>query len=246
MKEAVQAWLHEENIILISKVLKTVRPIPFYGTLLGLTRNGSAIDGDDDVDFWIAKSKRSEVISLLENTPFEIDFSDAVNHTDHFLQAKRKVGLTTTIVDFYFYETSLDGQVIVDKWNFTAMWTLPANELHVPVELVFPLKPEMFWDVELYMPANKKALCEFLYGEGWIRPMSKGTEYTTSIVNNKPTFSVGSADEQTEALKILNQCRGTLHAIELKMGALYSEYSQLNEIKSQVNTQLSKLKLGQA
>ena len=243
MKEATEAWKNEENIILISKALKAVRPIPFYGTLLGITRDASAIDGDDDVDFWIAKSKRSETISLLENTPFEVDFSDENNHSDYFLQATRNIGSTTTYVDFYFYETSQDGEVIIDKFNFRALWTLPANELHVPADLVFPLKSEVFQDVELYMPANKQALCEFLYGEAWVRPLSKGKDYTTSIINNKPAFSVGCSDQQKAKLEVLNECRGALHSIELKMGALYSEYSQLDEMKSQINIQLSGLGL---
>ena len=239
MKEATEGWKNDENIILIAKALKAVQPIPFYGTLLGLTRDGSAIDGDDDVDFWIAKSKRSEAISLLENTPFEVDFSDENNHSDYFLQATRNIGSTTTYVDFYFYEASQDGTVVVDKFNFTAHWTLPANELHVPTDLVFPLKPEVFGDVELYMPANKQALCKLLYGEGWSRPLAKGEDYTTGIINNKPAFSVGCSDQQTAKLKLLNECRGALHSIELKMGALYSEYSQLDEMKSQINMQLS-------
>ena len=100
-----------------------------------------------------------EAISLLENTPFEVDFSDENNHSDYF-QATRNIGSTTTYVDFYFYEVSQDGKVVVDKFNFTAHWTLPVNELHVPTDLVFPLKPEVFGDVELYMPANKQALCK--------------------------------------------------------------------------------------
>ena len=243
MKEATEAWKNDENIILISNALKVIRPIPFYGTLLGLTRNGSAIDGDDDVDFWIAKSKRSEAISLLENTPFEVDFSDENNHSDYFFQAKRNIGSTTTYVDFYFYEASQDGRMVVDKFNFTAHWTLTANELHVPADIVFPLKPEVFGDAELYMPANKQALCKFLYGEDWSRPLAKGKDYTTGIINNKPTFSVGCSGQKAAELKILNECRGALHSIELKMSALYSEYSQLDEMKSQINMQLSELGL---
>ena len=41
MKEATEGWKNDENIILIAKALKAVQPIPFYGTLLGLTRDGS-------------------------------------------------------------------------------------------------------------------------------------------------------------------------------------------------------------
>ena len=73
--------------------------------------------------------------------------------------------------------------------------------------------------------------------------MAKGEDYTTGIINNKPAFSVGCSDQQTAKLKLLNECRGALHSIELKMGALYSEYSQLDEMKTQINTQLSGLGL---
>ena len=93
MKEATEAWKNEENIVLISKALKAVQPIPAYGTLLGITRDGSAIDGDDDVDFWIAKSRRAETISLLENTTFKVDFSDENNHSDYFLQQQEILDL---------------------------------------------------------------------------------------------------------------------------------------------------------
>ena len=245
MMQAVDRWKNEENIVLIAEALETLEVIPFYGTLLGLTRSGGAIEGDDDVDFWVEKSKRSDVISLLENTPFEIGFADDNNHSEHFLQATRQVGNTTTYVDFYFYEFSGDGQHCIDRWNWTGHWTISANELHVPSHLIFPIKSEAILGVELQVPAEKEALCEFLYGEGWALPMSKGSEYKTTIANNVPVQVLTSSYRQLAALEALKQARDALHQIELRMGLLSSELEQLSNLKVQINEQMWQLEISQ-
>ena len=41
-----------------------------------------------------------------------------------------------------------------------------------------------FKDVKL--PNNPKGLCEYLYGESWVRPIKKNSGYRVEIIKNKP------------------------------------------------------------
>ena len=50
MKKRISKHLNRQNLIEAAAVLKDVDYCVFYGTALGIHRDGDLIDGDDDVD----------------------------------------------------------------------------------------------------------------------------------------------------------------------------------------------------
>ena len=44
---------NENNLLFIIKILKDIEYFIFFGTLLGVVRDNSLIDGDDDVDLYV-------------------------------------------------------------------------------------------------------------------------------------------------------------------------------------------------
>ena len=58
------------------------------------------------------------------------------------------------------------------------------------------------------MPGDAAQLCVFLYGKSWNKPMTKGTDYETIIVNTVPRVFVGKLGRiQRRFVKILGTFR---------------------------------------
>jgi len=81
-----------------------------YGTLLGVIREGSCINGDDDVDINISISDRMQLYFLLIGNGFEI-WIDKPNFIKTIPTEE------TGSIDFYFCE--MDQYVCNDTWNKT-------------------------------------------------------------------------------------------------------------------------------
>ena len=79
-----------------------------YGTLLGIIREDSCIDGDDDVDINISISDRMQLYFLLMANNFEI----WIDRPD-FIKTKPTEEIGS--IDFYFCEMNQD--VCNDTWN---------------------------------------------------------------------------------------------------------------------------------
>jgi len=50
-----------------SAMLQDCEHFVFFGTMLGLVRDGHPIENDDDVDFYVNKKDRSKVLNILKN-----------------------------------------------------------------------------------------------------------------------------------------------------------------------------------
>ncbi len=177
--------LNRKNLIDVSTALKGIEHFVFFGTLLGLVRDGDIIPHDDDVDFYAPIEQRDALIERLKATDFIIE-EGVPNHTDYFLQAYRLIDGVTTYVDFYLYQTDLIEGFIVDRWNYRGWLEDESTHLHIPKSLIYPLKTARFFDCDIAMPAQGDALCAFLYGADWRTPLRKNTEYSVRIDNNTP------------------------------------------------------------
>jgi hypothetical protein len=51
----------------LSKIIIPAGGFPFFGTLLGLTRNGMMIQGDDDIDFACDSNMLFTIVVLIES-----------------------------------------------------------------------------------------------------------------------------------------------------------------------------------
>ena len=205
MKNAIPRHLGQQNLVEISHLLSGIKHFVFFGTLLGLVRDSNIIDGDDDVDLYVDIKHRNDVIKILVDSGYSLDFEQYPNTTPYFIQAtisKNNINIPT---DFYFFEDDGQSKYILERWNFLANVEDKNNHLLVPKDLLFPLQTKEFFGANIAMPAKPEAVCKFLYGKHWLTPLKKEQEYRTLIVNNKPMVLIGLVGKI--AFKILRSYR---------------------------------------
>ena len=178
--------LNRENLVYVSNLLKGIEHFVFFGTLLGLVREGDIIPHDDDVDFYVPIEQREAVIELLTGKDFFIRWEKAWNQHDCFLQLNRCFNDIETCVDFYFYQSNAKTDFILDRWNVSGTPDNKDTYIHIPKSMIFPLKTQRFFDSDIAMPAKGEGLCEFLYGNDWQKPLIKHIDYQPMVRNNRP------------------------------------------------------------
>ena len=177
---------NENNLIYFSKLFVNVEYFIFFGTLLGITRDKGLIDGDDDIDFYVNLKDRFKLIENLKNNNIEVDLTLSVNKNNYFLQIKRVFNKKILITDFYFYETDIEKNFIIERWNFEGDTHDTSKYLRIPKIFIFPLKKILFKSVEIFIPKESELTCEFLYGINWKKKLKKDKEYTIKVINGKP------------------------------------------------------------
>jgi hypothetical protein len=182
-----------EGFCLIAKSCADIEMFPFFGTLLGITRENNLIALDDDVDFYVCVSERKRLEEVLSKLPVTVDMSLERNHSPYFLQASVIVDGEEVLIDFYFYEPHPGHSFITDWWNFSGSWQDPRNEMRIPKDIVFPLQKKSLFEVEFLLPSSPELCCRFLYGAGWNKPLSKGSQYFISIDEYAPKIWMNDA-----------------------------------------------------
>jgi hypothetical protein len=66
-KKAVSRETNQENLTYFCKILEGIEHFVFFGTMLGLERDGGVIEGDDDIDFYVPVEERFQLIARLED-----------------------------------------------------------------------------------------------------------------------------------------------------------------------------------
>ena len=135
-----------------------------YGTLLGIIRENSCIDGDDDVDIIIDKSNYDIIKQLLIENDIKIEYGHPINNNTTILKTKENKNYCS--VDFYM--ATIDGKGnFNDTWE-KVIWSECYNEKN---ELI----PYMWNENILYLPFNYENKLINRYGENWRIPQnSKG------------------------------------------------------------------------
>ncbi len=129
--------------------------IPFYGTLLGIVREGNFIYGDDDVDMLAPKSQRDAILRRVA----QASDLEVTNSTPDILQLDYN-GIGP--FDIYFYEPR--GDDILLRWD---------GDLLYAAADIFPTKPMEFHGYVVAMPRNPTGLLEQTYGDDWRTPQCK-------------------------------------------------------------------------
>ena len=176
------------NLKFFSKIISKIEHFVFFGTLLGLVRDGNLIENDDDIDFYVNIKEREKLIQILKNNFIEVDLDLKVNKNKSFLQIKREINNKDAIVDFYFYEDDIDEFHIIEKWNFEGGTHDESKHLRIPKIFIHPIKQKEINSLNINFPAEPVYLCEFLYGKNWKIKMKKDLEYVIKVVNGKPVL----------------------------------------------------------
>lgn len=135
-----------------------------YGTLLGIIRNNSCIDGDDDIDIIMNKSHYEVLKKLLINKGFEIEYGYGINKSTDILKTKGTAMFST--IDFYMATVDNEGNFF-DKWE-NVIWSNCYND---DKQLLL----RQWSGLDLYIPLNYETKLINRYGESWRKPQrSKG------------------------------------------------------------------------
>ena len=175
-----------EFLIQFSKKLHKYKPVIFYGTLLGITRENHIIKNDDDIDFLVDLKFKDKIIKyILKDKKFKINKKTSDNF---FTQFYFEINHVFFFIEFYFYINKKENNYIIDKHSFFGDLSNDNLFLHIPKSFFFPLKK--YNKIEsVYLPNKSKALCKFLYGNHWNIPLKKNFAYRIKMINNKPIIT---------------------------------------------------------
>jgi hypothetical protein len=173
--------------------------VPFFGTLLGLVRDGRVISGDDDIDFACSTG-------TLQEVTVQIRLSFKVHHEVDMVDPLTGAGARSMILDisgklvhldFYAY-TELQEKVVFQV-HWTDQRTNASNWLQVPLLLFSPLANSSYGNFYSQLP-NFIALCSFLYGPQWNLRLRKNIDYTHELVSGVPVIRKTNFFEKSRGL----------------------------------------------
>jgi len=84
-----------------------------YGTLLGLVRENSCIDNDDDIDIIIEKSNYDTIKKLLIDNNFKLTFDHGINESKNII----KTTATSDYASLDIYMGDFGSTNVFDMWN---------------------------------------------------------------------------------------------------------------------------------
>lgn len=132
-----------------------------YGTLLGIIRENSCIDGDDDIDIIIDKSNYDVIKQLLIEYDIKIEYGHGIDKSRSILKTKNNNEYCS--VDFYMASVDAKGN-FNDAWE-KVTWSECYNENN---ELI-----RHTWNENiLYLPFNYEKKLINRYGEDWRIPQN--------------------------------------------------------------------------
>uniref|UniRef100_A0A6C0JUB1 LicD/FKTN/FKRP nucleotidyltransferase domain-containing protein n=1 Tax=viral metagenome TaxID=1070528 RepID=A0A6C0JUB1_9ZZZZ len=132
-----------------------------YGTLLGIIRDNSCIDKDDDVDIIIDKSNYALIKELLIKNNIIIEYGYGINKKTNILKTKE----TNEYCSVDFYMASID-----EKGNFNDTWekVIWSECYNETKQLITHIWNENI----LYLPFNYENKLINRYGETWRIPQN--------------------------------------------------------------------------
>ena len=178
-----------QNLKEVLPLLEGLDYFIFYGTLLGLVREGDILEKDDDIDILVDRKHFAELIGRFDKHDglLTYDNNPNVNYCDFFRQATCMRDGVKTYADFYFYDTEIKPRSIVDRWNIHGSWTDPNMHIIIPNEFIYPIETRSNKKYgEIKYPNQPIRCLEYLYGNGWMHPRKKKREYAQVIKNNRP------------------------------------------------------------
>jgi hypothetical protein len=135
-----------------------------YGTLLGIVRNNSCIEGDDDIDIIIDKNESNKLHDLIKKKNYNYDNHNKTNFT--------RILLSDDLAPVDFYIATKEKNNFNETWE-KVIWTN-----------VFPLTKKK-WEKNciLNIPNNYETKLEGRYGKTWKEPKNwKGPKPAKKVI----------------------------------------------------------------
>ena len=127
-----------------------------YGTLLGLVRENSCIDNDDDIDIIIEKSNYDIVKKILIENNFKLTYNYGINNSKYIIKTNSTSDYSS--IDIYMGEYNKN---IKDLWN-----KLTINDCFLDTENKTFIEKK--WNGQnIYYPNNYEKILINRYGKDW-------------------------------------------------------------------------------
>ncbi len=173
--EKTDKLLLNKTLIFIIKLLNDNNIMNWfigYGTLLGIIRENSCIDGDDDIDIIIDKSNYHVIKKLLIKNHIIIEYGYGIGKSKNILKTKKNNEYCS--VDFYMASVDAKGN-FNDTWE-NVIWSECYNENN---ELI-----SHWWKGNImYLPFNYEKKLINRYGKDWRIPQNnKGPRPPKTII----------------------------------------------------------------
>jgi len=143
-----------------------------YGTLLGIIRENSCIDNDDDIDIICNRNDYDKIKELLSSNGFTFEYGYDINTSKDILKTKETSEYVT--IDFYMAEINYETGDYKDNWE-KVTWSkcFDKNKQFIEKE----------WnDVTLFIPHDFETKLEKRYGKNWRIPANFGG-YKHDVIN---------------------------------------------------------------
>jgi hypothetical protein len=150
-----------------------------YGTLLGIIRENSCIDGDDDIDIIINKEDTNKIIELFKYYSYDVKYYKSgkfykvknYNYNYNFLRLDKK---NHAPIDFYLSEKI--GKSYIDKHE-NILW-----------ENCEKLLKYNWSNVIINLPRNPEEKLKKIYGDDWKIPKKKYKGIINNYNNKNPVL----------------------------------------------------------
>ena len=123
-----------------------------YGTLLGIIRNKSCINNDDDIDIMIDITNKSKILGIIDKYNFKITMNE-----NNFLQILSSNN--SPLIDFYLCDMNDHENTFNDTWEHI-LWTNCKPILKIDWK-----------NSTLNIPNTPEIKLNNMYGDNWMTPV---------------------------------------------------------------------------
>lgn len=158
-RKIINKQLAKENLLLFNSVIKNTQIIHglFFGTLLGVIREGDFISHDEDIDIYILSEQREDFLELLfefKSLGFKL-----ARYSPYLLSLIRN----DEYIDCYFFEKK-HFSVFGNYRYLSREFSIRARYLENPI--LYPFLGDTF-----YIPSEPQKVLKSLYGSQWNIPI---------------------------------------------------------------------------
>jgi phosphorylcholine metabolism protein LicD len=143
-----------------------------YGTLLGLVRDNSCIDGDDDIDIIANKHNYDKIKEILLKNNFKLCYEYLIDDSRDII----KTYMNESYASIDIYMADFNEKDVFDKWN-------KLNITNCYLDTEKKTFVESTWKGEkVYFPNNYIKILKNRYGETWNIKIEGKVEQTMTML----------------------------------------------------------------